>query len=58
MEQYLRFFSNQSTFMANYNRELKIGINTRKKEKVKNVAKFAERIRKFQKEAEAVLRKI
>ena len=44
--------------MANYNRELKIGINTRKKEKVKNVAKFAERIRKFQKEAEAVLRKI
>jgi len=44
--------------MANYSKELRIGTDTRKKEKVKSVAKFAERIRKIQKEAEAVLRKI
>jgi len=58
MEQYLRFFSNQSTFMANYSRELRIGTDTRKKEKVKSMAKFVERIRKVQKKAKAVLRKI
>jgi len=43
--------------MANYSRELRIGIDIRKKEKVKSVAKFVERMRKVQKKAEIVLRK-
>jgi len=44
-------------FMANYGRELRMGANIRKKEKVEKVMKFAERIKKVQKEAETMLRK-
>ena len=47
-----------SPFMENYRRELRIGIDIRKKEKIEKVTEFAERIRKIQKEAEAVLRRV
>jgi len=45
-----------SSFMANYSRELWIGVDIRRKEKVENAIKFAERIRKVQEEAGAALR--
>ena len=35
-----------SFFMANYGRELRMGTDIRKKEKVKKVTEFAERMRK------------
>jgi len=43
--------------MTNYGRELRMGVNIRKKEKVEKTIKFAERIKKVQEEAGAVLRK-
>ena len=43
------------SFIVNYSRELKIGIDIKSKEKVKKV--FAERIRKVQKEIKAILKK-
>ena len=46
-----------SPFMANYGKELRMGGDIRKKEKVENATEFAERIKKVQKETEAVLRK-
>ena len=36
-----------SLFIANYGRELRIGIDARKNEKIKKVAEFAERIKKI-----------
>ena len=50
--------TNMSLFMANYGRELRMGVNIRKKEKMKNAMKFAERIKKIQEEAGAVLKKV
>jgi len=47
-----------SLFMANYRRELRIGTDIRKKEKVEKATEFVERMKKVQKEAEAVLKKI
>ena len=44
--------------MANYRRELKIRANIRKKGKVEKAIEFAERIKKVQKEAGAVLKKV
>ena len=44
-------------FIANYRKELRIEIDIRKKEKIKKVTEFAERVRKVQEEAGAVLRK-
>jgi len=44
--------------MANYDRELKMGADIRKKEKVEKVTEFAERMKKKQEEAEAVLQKV
>ena len=38
-------------FIANYSRELRIGTNIRRKEKVEKAIEFAERIKKVQKEA-------
>ena len=45
-------------FMANYERELRIGADIRRKEEVEKVMKFAERIRRVQEKVEAVLKKI
>jgi len=45
------------SFIANYKKELRIEINIRKKGKIEKVTEFAERMRKFQEEAGAVLRK-
>jgi len=47
-----------SLFMVNYGRELKIGVDIRKKEKVRKAIEFVERMKKVQKEAEAELRKV
>ena len=46
-----------SPFMANYGRELRMGADIRKKEKVEKAMEFAERLKKVQEEAGAVLRK-
>ena len=45
-------------FMANYGREMRIGVDLRKKEKVEKVTEFAERMRKVQEEAEAASMKV
>ena len=47
-----------SLFMANYNRELRIGINIKRKENVEKTMEFAKRMKKVQEEAETVLRKV
>jgi len=44
-------------FIVNYGKELRIGADIRKKEKVKKVTEFAERMRKVQEKAEVALRK-
>jgi len=44
-------------FIVNYGKELRIGADIRKKEKVKKVIEFAERMRKVQEKAEVALRK-
>ena len=43
--------------MANYGRKLRIGIDIRRKGKMKKAMKFVERMEKVQEEAETVLRK-
>jgi len=47
-----------SPFMANYERELRIRIDIRRKGKIEKVMEFAERIKKVQEEVGAVLKKI
>ena len=44
-------------FMANYGRELRIGTDIKRKEKLKGVTEFAERMKKVQEKARAVLQK-
>ena len=44
-------------FKVNYDRELRIGVNIRRKGKVKKATKFVERIKKVQKEVRAVLQR-
>ena len=46
-----------SLFMVNYGRELRIGADIRRKGKVENAMKFAERIKKVQEKAEVALKK-
>ena len=46
-----------SPFMANYGRELRMGGDIRKKEKVESATEFMEKMKKVQEEAGAVLRK-
>ena len=46
-----------SLFIANYRRELRMGVDIRKKEKVEKATEFVERLKKVQEEAGAVLRK-
>ena len=43
--------------MANYGRELRIGGDIRKREKVEKTTEFVERMKKVHKEAEAALKK-
>ena len=45
-------------FMANYRRKLRVGVDLRRKGKMKKATEFAEKMRKVQKEAGVVLRKI
>ena len=47
-----------SPFMANYDRELRIGVDIRRKEKVKEITEFVKRIKKVQEKAKAALRKV
>jgi len=44
-----------SLFMANYGRELRMGVNLRRNGKIKKAMKFAERMRKVQEKAGAAL---
>ena len=44
--------------MANYRRELRIGVDIRKKEKVKKAIEFIERMRKVQEKSRTILRKV
>ena len=44
-------------FMANYGRELRIGVDIRRKGKMKKATEFAERMKKVQEEAEAALKR-
>jgi len=46
-----------SSFIANYNRKLRIGVDIKRKLKVEKAMEFAERM-KIQKEVGAVLRKV
>ena len=46
-----------SPFMANYGKELRMGGNIRKKEKVESTTEFVERMKKVHEEAEVALRK-
>jgi len=43
--------------MANYKRELRMGIDIRRKGKMEKVIEFAERIKKIQEDTRAALRK-
>jgi len=43
--------------MANYRRELRIGVNIRRKGKVEKATEFVEKMKKIQEEAKAALRK-
>ena len=47
-----------SPFIANYSRELRMGIDLGRKEKVKKIMEFAKRMRKVQEEAGVVLKKV
>ena len=47
-----------SPFMANYGRELRIGVDIRKKRKVEKAIEFVERMKKIQEEAGVVLKKM
>ena len=47
-----------SLFMVNYGRELRIEVDIRRKEKVEKVMKFAERVKKIQKEVVVALKKV
>jgi len=47
-----------SSFITNYGRELRIGGDIRKKEKIEKVTEFVERIKKVYEEAGAALKKV
>jgi len=44
--------------MANYGRELRMGANIRRKEKVEKVTEFVERMKKVQEKVGAALKKV
>ena len=45
------------SFIANYRRELRMGVDIRRKEKVEKVIEFAKRMKRVQKKARATLKK-
>ena len=45
-------------FMANYGREMRMGGDIKKKEKVENATEFVKRMKKIHEEVEVALRKI
>ena len=45
-----------SLFMENYGREMRMGVDIRRKQKIKKAMEFTKRIKKFQEEARAALR--
>ena len=47
-----------SPFIANYGKELRMGGDIRRREKMESATEFVERIKKVQEEAEVALRKI
>jgi len=47
-----------SLFIANYERELRMEINIKRKGKVKKTTKFVERVKKVQEKVGAALRKV
>jgi len=47
-----------SLFMANYGRELIMGMDIRRKDKVKKTIEFSKRMKKVQEKVEVVLRKV
>ena len=47
-----------SPFIANYRRELRIGVDLRRKGKIEKAIEFAERMRKVQKETGAALKRV
>jgi len=47
-----------SPFMANYGRELRIGVDIRRKRKMEKVTEFVERMKKVQEKVETALRKV
>ena len=47
-----------SPFIANYGREIRMGVNLRRKEKMEKATEFAERMRKVQKETGAALMRV
>ena len=49
--------SKVSLFMANYSRELRMGIDIRRKEKIEKATEFMEKIKKVQEEIEAALKR-
>ena len=44
--------------MANYRRELRMGVDIRRKEKIEKVIEFVERMKKVQKEIGVALKKV
>ena len=44
-----------SSFIANYRREIRMGVDLRRKEKVEKATEFAQRMRKVQEKAGAAL---
>ena len=60
LEQYLKVYlaAKVSPFIANYGRELKIGVDIRRKGKIEKATEFVERMKKVQKKAEVALRKV
>jgi len=47
-----------SPFMANYGRELRMGVDIRRKEKMEKATEFAKRMKKVQEKAEAALKRV
>jgi len=47
-----------SPFIANYGRELRMGGNIRKKEKVESATEFVERMKRVHKEARVAMKKM
>ena len=47
-----------SLFIANYEREMRIRVDLRRKKKIEKITEFAEKIRKVQEEVKAVLKRV